>query len=109
MIDLQLANQLEYVSKVSVLERSADYIKAVIYFTDKSNLRVSIDQERRLYSFYWLNKRNKLIIGWDNRPHHPEIDTFPHHKHVKEQKNIQPSQETDIEQVLRYIKRKIQP
>jgi len=34
------------------------------------------------YSYYWLDALDNQIIGWDNAPHHPEIETFPHHKHM---------------------------
>jgi hypothetical protein len=26
-------------------------------------------------------------MRWDNAPHHPELDTFPCHLHIKEQIN----------------------
>ena len=53
------------------------------------------------YSYYWLRSDNTIIIGWDNAPHHQEIETFPHHKHVG--KNIEPSKETSLDHVLTYI------
>ncbi len=53
------------------------------------------------YSYYWLRSDNSIIIGWDNAPHHQDIETFPHHKHIG--KNIEPSQETSLEHVLTYI------
>lgn len=53
------------------------------------------------YSYYWLRSDNSIIIGWDNAPHHQEIETFPHHKHIG--KNVESSQETSLDQVLTYI------
>ena len=35
------------------------------------------------------------------------LESFPHHKHVGRQKNMQPSTETHLEEVMRVIQRKI--
>jgi hypothetical protein len=35
----------------------------------------------RRYSFHVLGGR-KMVVRWDNAPHHPEVPSFPHHKHV---------------------------
>jgi hypothetical protein len=55
------------------------------------------------YSYYWLAVDNTLLIGWDNAPHHKSMTTFPHHKHVSQQTNLQPSQETCLEDVLSVV------
>jgi len=52
---------------------------------------------------YWLTFDNKLKIGWDNAPHHIRLETFPHHKHLEYQNNLQPSFETCLEEVLKII------
>jgi len=62
---------------------------------------VQVDGALIAYSYYWLRADNSLIMGWDNAPHHPEISTFPHHKHVG--KEIETSHETDIRKVLAWI------
>ncbi len=36
------------------------------------------------YSYWWVSSDDSPIEGWDNAPHHPEIPTYPHHKHTKE-------------------------
>jgi len=33
------------------------------------------------YSYHWQNKNGKMIIRWDNDPHHKNLKTYPHHKH----------------------------
>ena len=42
---------------------------------EKGQLRVT------KYRFHWQDRSGKLIKRWDNAPHHPEIDSFPHHLH----------------------------
>ena len=55
------------------------------------------------YGYYWLTPDNRLNIGWDNAPHHVELASFPHHKHVGEQTDRQPSDETDLADVMQVI------
>ena len=59
-----------------------------IYFSDGSLLEMTerlVEEKDELivtkYRFHWQDKEGKLIKRWDNAPHHPEIDTFPHHLH----------------------------
>ncbi len=33
------------------------------------------------YRFQWQNRKAELIKRWDNAPHHPEFESFPHHLH----------------------------
>lgn len=33
------------------------------------------------YRHHWQNADGRLVKRWDNAPHHPEIETFPHHLH----------------------------
>ena len=39
-----------------------------------------------------------MQFRYDNAKHHPEIETYPHHKHTPE--GIEPSKEPSIEDVL---------
>jgi len=54
---------------------------------------------------YHISKGSELIIRWDNAPHHKQIQTFPHHKHVGE--TILESNEMEIEVILRELERMI--
>ena len=33
------------------------------------------------YRHHWQDGQGLLIKRWDNAPHYPDIDTFPHHLH----------------------------
>jgi hypothetical protein len=50
------------------------------------------------YSYHWQTRTGDLLLRWDNAPHHPEIPTYPHHKHEGEQ--IVPAARVSIEEVL---------
>ncbi len=54
------------------------------------------------YSYYWLRPDDSVIIGWDNAPHHREVSSFPHHKHLGNK--VEPSNETDLTGVIAFIR-----
>lgn len=58
----------------------------------------------RRYSFH-VFQDNLIIVRWDNAPHHPEVKTFPHHKHLAGE--IQDSEEIDVETVLAELEKMI--
>ncbi|OIP37016.1 hypothetical protein AUJ95_08845 [Candidatus Desantisbacteria bacterium CG2_30_40_21] len=82
--------------------------KAKLILCDGSNLRISetwIDKSLVAYSYYWLDEDYNQIIGWDNAPHHQELDNYPHHKHIKIKKMVIPSYEVKLEDTLSFLKR----
>jgi hypothetical protein len=46
---------------------------------------------------------NDMIFRYDNAPHHQDVQTYPHHKHLPDNKTID-SNEPDITQVLSEIR-----
>ena len=94
------------VQRVVCLELDDESIRLVLLMKDGTNLRVAEQWNGnvlRRYSYYWLNKNNELKIGWDNAPHHTKLDSYPHHKHVGKQNNLQSSQETSLVDVMEVI------
>ncbi len=86
------------------------YYKCKIQLIDGSNLRIIEEwsnQHLVQYSYYWLDEENNLIIGWDNAPHHPQITTYPHHKHIEKQDSVFDSENKNLESVLDFIKDRI--
>ena len=91
---------------IEVVESDGEYLKIVIFFDDGSNLRVvELWDKNKLvkYSYYWLSSSKELIIGWDNAPHHKKVETFPHHMHTGDKRNISPSTQHCLEDVMTYI------
>lgn len=92
------------VKRIVSIELDEETLRVVLFLKDGSNLRVTEQWDGevlRRYSYYWLNSDNEMKIGWDNAPHHTKLNSFPHHKHVGGQKNLHPSQETDLDDVMR--------
>jgi len=97
---------VEYIKELIPLEDEEGYLKAVIHFHDGTNLRVNESWEANQlieYSYYWLTRHNQLKIGWDNSPHHRKLENFPHHKHVTHHTNLQPSDETTLDAVMKIV------
>ena len=96
----------DHLQRIVPLELDGETIRLILYFEDSTNLRVTEQWQGELlrrYSYYWLTSTNKLKIGWDNAPHHTEMSSFPHHKHVGEQSNLCASGETCLEDVMGLI------
>ena len=60
----------------------------------------------RKYAYHWQEKNEKLIMRWDNAPDW-DVKTYPHHKHIGEEKTVDVSYERTIEQVLDVISQKV--
>lgn len=57
------------------------------------------------YSFHWQRADGSLIRRWDNAPHHPEIDTFPHHVHDGDENHVLAHEAVDVFAVLERIEK----
>lgn len=94
------------VHKIVPLELDEETLRLVLHLKDGTNLRITeqwVGETLKRYSYYWLTSTNELKIGWDNAPHHARVVSFPHHKHVGKQNNVQPSHETSLEQVMAFV------
>jgi hypothetical protein len=98
LIDEKLQTHTHFEMKIDFIDSSVLHVNEVFTFRN-SYLK---------YSYHWQTSDNQLIIRWDNAPHHPQISTFPHHKHIQTNENVVESTETDIIAVLDYISRNIQ-
>ena len=59
------------------------------------------DNQLLKYSYFWFTANDTLILGWDNAPHHPRLNSFPHHKHTVE--GVEASNERDLPDIVEYI------
>lgn len=73
--------------------------KIVVTFMDSSVIflrEIIIQNVLADYAYHWQQADGSLIIRWDNAAHYPAIITHPHHKHVGEDFNVQPSYEQNL-------------
>lgn len=103
----KIVSRLDILNFVDEEDVQVFYVKAVL--VDKSIFFVrelSTSTESK-YSYHWQTKTGKIICRWDNAPHHPNIKTFPHHKHKGSKQNVLPSEEITLEKVLEALKKRI--
>ncbi|HHJ06666.1 MAG TPA: hypothetical protein ENK24_04125 [Anaerolineae bacterium] len=53
------------------------------------------------YVYHYQQADGSLVFRYDNAPHHPEIETYPHHKHIGAQ--VVAALPPDLSEVLREI------
>ena len=86
-------------------------IRGDLYFLDGSRLHfrelVAIQEAvvRLMYSYHYQSSSNELIFRYDDTQHHPELDGFPHHKHIEQEVNVATSEPPDMVDVLAEIER----
>jgi len=99
-IEADIAN-CPYIFESHILkDRRSLYIGIIegdVYFIDESVLHfiefvnVKGGTERYKYSYHYQDGDGKVIFRYDMAPHHTEIETFPHHKHMDTEKVIKSS------------------
>jgi hypothetical protein len=84
-------------------------IGARLRFYDGSLLEleeeVTLVEEQRIakvyYKYHYQRADGSLVFRYDNAPHHPQVSTFSHHKHVDDR--VEPAEPPDLSHVLREI------
>jgi len=84
------------------------FIRARLFLSDESMLEFAEyfqvteagDIEVVTYSYHWADAEGTLLRRWDNTPHYPGLDGFPHHVHVGESGKTLPSQPMTLFRVL---------
>ena len=84
------------------------YLKGQITIIDSSTLEISIfatESSKKLsidkYRLHYMNNTGQMLFRYDNSPHHPELDSYPHHKHTSSK--IRPSNIPSIRDILNEI------
>jgi hypothetical protein len=95
--------------RAELLTASRANLRIRLRLPDDSFLEISealVVQEGTLtwlsYRYHWQDARGRLIHRYDNAPHHPEVGSFPHHKHVEE--TVAPSERPALFDLLAEIR-----
>jgi hypothetical protein len=97
---VKAVEDLEIVQKETVAK-----LKAKLRLFDGSILwvrEVYVYDLMEVYSYYWLRPDETMIIGWDNAPHHNDVKTYPHHKHIAGK--VENSDQRNLQDILNFIK-----
>ncbi|MEB3160047.1 MAG: DUF6516 family protein [Synechocystis sp.] len=107
------------VTSFSIVEEQAledrGYFRARIFLANGDFLEVAeyfiltdFQPKTERYRYQWMNgQQTQLIKRWDNVPHFPNLDNFPHHVHITREDNVEPSQSQNILQVLSFVEQEI--
>ena len=81
------------------------YLRGSFLFLDSSVLEIAIFViETRYaltidkYRFHYMNPNGQMLFRYDNAPHHSEITSRPHHKHISD--NVILAREPPLKDVL---------
>ncbi|RIK70727.1 hypothetical protein DCC62_22445 [candidate division KSB1 bacterium] len=89
-------------------EATVKYLKCRAECLDGSILQIeeSFIASKNKYSYHWQDGQQRLLVRWDNAPHHPHLSTFPHHRH--ESGAVLESLRVSIDDVLTEIETRLQ-
>ncbi|MBS3027985.1 DUF6516 family protein [Dolichospermum sp. ST_con] len=60
------------------------------------------------YRYQWMDEqKEKLRKRWDNVQHFPNLPNFPHHVHIIEESNVEPSQSHNILELIEVIEKEL--
>ena len=62
---------------------------------------------RPKYRFHFMDSADEMVFRYDNAPHHPEVVTYPHHKHIRGEEKPKQSEEIGLRDVLSEIEEMI--
>ena len=84
------------------IDEDADtlYVVGELTFADDSRLSFSegVLPGVRRYRYYYGTAEGTLIFRYDNAPHHPQLASFPHHKH--EPMGVAEAEERRLNEIL---------
>ncbi len=74
----------------------------IVFFNgNRLEFKHSVTPDRIRYSYQYMRCDDVLLFRYDNVPHHPEIRTFPHHKHLPDK--ILEGRHVDLKDVVEEI------
>ena len=92
-----------------VLSRERGNLRIRLRFSDNSLLEISEAIHATGGAMVWLSYRyhyqqldGSVIFRYDNTPHHPELNTHPEHKHLKE--TVVSASRPDLERVFEEVR-----
>ncbi len=95
-----------------VLSKYRGNLRMRLRFLDNSLLEISEAIQIIEGNFKWLSYRyhyqrpnGSIIFRYDNTPHHPDVYTYPEHKHIRE--SVISAKRPDIEDILTEAKENI--
>lgn len=98
------SNWIKTYSKFEKLySENKGYIRGKVVFVDNCMLSfmelIDVELPQKLkYSYHFADSEMNIVFRYDNSEHHPNISSFPHHKHLPG--DIIKSKEPKLSEVL---------
>lgn len=91
-------------SEALIVGRIRFWDDSLLYFREELVER-NVTTVRTDYVYHYQSASGALLFRYDRSPHYPEINTFPHHKHVTVGGNelVEPARSPTLSEVLREI------
>jgi hypothetical protein len=113
LLEAVASSRLVRASSVTLDRRTlyAGVIRGDLYFADGSRLHfrelVESNAEilRRMYAYHYQDASGALVFRYDDTPHHPALETHPHHKHDGSEPNVHSAEPPSLAGVLLEIER----
>ena len=68
------------------------------YMLDFVEVKDAESSAKLKYRYQYMNQHHEVVFRYDNAPHHRQLKTFPHHKHLPQ--DIEESGEPNLFDVL---------
>jgi len=84
-------------------------VRGRVFFADTSYLDLyevvstELGYPIRVSYAYTYLREGERVFRYDSAPHHPEIITYPHHKHIGPQDRLAPADQPSLGQILAEI------
>lgn len=78
---------------------------SMLHFVEFVNVKTTVDRYK--YSYHYPDQQQQVIFRYDMAPHHKDVATFPHHKHIVSSPDALESNAPLLRDVLDEIERSI--
>lgn len=85
------------------------FVRGDVYFKDGSRLHfrelinLQLDARPSVYVYHYQRADGSLVFRYDNAPHFPALENFPHHKHHLAEANVVSATAPDLRMALEEI------
>jgi len=113
---LQRDERIARVGEPLICQVSDDYdglLRCRVRFWDDSYLELyevvstELGYPVRVHYAYTYVRAGQRVFRYDNAPHHPEIITHPHHKHLGPQDRLAPADQPTLAHVLSEVEQQL--
>lgn len=89
--------------RARLILRNSDFLEIAESFTIQDKRCVTLD-----YRYQWMDEtKQKLRRRWDSVRHFPDLPNFPHHVHIADDSNVEPSQSRSILELIDLMEQEI--